>query len=134
MRNVFKQEAAGRLFGDYAGRISKFTACEAAGKSAALRETPARTAWVCNRAGKIISSEELAIALEKITSSGSRLFQIAVGGPDGFSADETAKLRPDFEWSFGRLTLPHELAAVVAAEQIYRAWTILRGLPYHCGH
>jgi len=36
--------------------------------------------------------------------------------------------------AFGRITLPHELAAVVAAEQIYRALTILAGHPYHTGH
>ena len=36
--------------------------------------------------------------------------------------------------SFGRITLPHELARAVAAEQIYRALTILAGHPYHSGH
>ncbi|MBI4115053.1 MAG: 23S rRNA (pseudouridine(1915)-N(3))-methyltransferase RlmH [Candidatus Omnitrophica bacterium] len=37
-------------------------------------------------------------------------------------------------WSFGPLTLPHEIAAVVASEQIYRAWTLIRKFSYHSEH
>ena len=42
-------------------------------------------------------------------------------------------LKPDFMWSFGPQTLPHDLAAVIAAEQVYRAFSILNNLPYHRG-
>ena len=56
---------------------------------------------------------------------------LGIGPADGWSA---ALKRADLSLAFGRITLPHELAAVVAAEQIYRALTILAGHPYHTGH
>lgn len=52
-----------------------------------------------------------------------------IGGPDGVSQALTA--RADFRWSLSRLTLPHALARVVLAEQLYRAWTVSTGHPYH---
>ena len=56
----------------------------------------------------------------------------AIGGADGFSAEarETASAR----LTLGKMTLPHELARVVLLEQVYRAFTILQGHPYHTGH
>jgi len=44
------------------------------------------------------------------------------------------QIQPHLIWSFGAMTLPHELASVVAAEQIYRAISILKNHPYHSGH
>ncbi len=52
-----------------------------------------------------------------------------IGGPDGLSA--ACLKRADIKWSLSRLTLPHGLARVVFAEQIYRAWTVSTGHPYH---
>ena len=85
-------------------------------------------------AGKVVSSEAVAQLLERLQNSGVRKLGILMGGPDGFSKEQIKSLVPDFIWSFGPLTFPHELAAVVAAEQIYRALTIQRHLPYHSGH
>ena len=59
---------------------------------------------------------------------------IAIGPPDGWNEADIALMKPDIFWSFGPMTLPHELACVVASEQAYRAFTILKKLPYHCGH
>ena len=86
---------------------------------------------MCDRStgAKELSSEELAKALENLMGSGVRGFQLVIGGPDGFSKGELEELKPDFRWSFGPMTLPHELAAVVASEQIYRAFTRLRWQP-----
>jgi 23S rRNA (pseudouridine1915-N3)-methyltransferase len=56
----------------------------------------------------------------------------AVGSADGFS-DETLG-QADFALSLGKMTLAHELARVVLLEQVYRAFTILKGHPYHLGH
>ena len=52
-----------------------------------------------------------------------------VGGPDGVS--QACRARADATWSLSRLTLPHGLVRVLLAEQLYRAWTILQGHPYH---
>ncbi len=52
-----------------------------------------------------------------------------IGGPDGLDPELRASARR--VWSLGRLTLPHELARLVLLEQLYRAGSILAGLPYH---
>lgn len=82
----------------------------------------------------MMTSEDLAGSLRAMRDGGVRSWTIVVGGPDGFSKKQRLEWEPDFRWSFGPLTLPHELAAVVACEQVYRAFTILKGLPYHSGH
>ena len=52
-----------------------------------------------------------------------------IGGPDGVS--DSCRQRADFVWSLSRLTLPHGLARVLFAEQLYRAWSLQTGHPYH---
>jgi 23S rRNA (pseudouridine1915-N3)-methyltransferase len=54
---------------------------------------------------------------------------LVIGGAYGMDPDLTR--RAGFRWSLGPLTLPHELARVIVLEQWYRAWTMLRGEPYH---
>ena len=82
--------------------------------------------------GKQLTSEECAATLGKFQDSGTQQFILAIGPANGWS--EAALTRADQTVAFGRVTLPHELAAVVAAEQIYRSLTILAGHPYHSGH
>ena len=82
--------------------------------------------------GKQLSSGELAAEVERLRDAGAQTLILAVGPTDGWSP--AALKRADLTLAFGRITLPHELAAVVATEQIYRALTILAGHPYHCGH
>ena len=81
--------------------------------------------------GKQLSSEELAEFLGREQVNGVPLLFV-IGGADGFR-DETRQ-QADFVLSFGKLTLPHELARVVLVEQLYRAFTILKNHPYHLGH
>ena len=76
-------------------------------------------------AGTEMSSEALAKWLEERRREGRDLCFI-VGGPRGLSLD-----RCDTKLSFGRMTLPHQLARVVLLEQLYRAHKILAGEPYH---
>jgi 23S rRNA (pseudouridine1915-N3)-methyltransferase len=52
-----------------------------------------------------------------------------IGGPDGVAAD--CRARADFTWSLSQLTLPHGMARVLVAEQLYRAHSLLTGHPYH---
>ena len=78
--------------------------------------------------GKPWSTERLAKELEGWRNQGGDV-ALLVGGPDGMTDDvlRLAKQR----WSLSPLTLPHPLVRVLLSEQIYRAWTILQGHPYH---
>lgn len=82
--------------------------------------------------GKQLSSEALAAWLGKQQDSGTQRIVVAIGPADGWS--ESARQQANLLLSLGPMTLAHELAAVVLAEQIYRAFTILKGLPYHLKH
>lgn len=80
--------------------------------------------------GRSWSTEQLAVELERWRGAG-RDVALLVGGADGLAPGCLA--RAEQSWSLSPLTLPHALVRVVIAEQIYRAWTILRGHPYHRG-
>ncbi len=82
--------------------------------------------------GKQLSSEELANAVGDAQDSGTQHIMVAIGPADGWS--KAALHRANVLIAFGRITLPHELAQVIAAEQIYRALAIRAGHPYHSGH
>jgi 23S rRNA (pseudouridine1915-N3)-methyltransferase len=76
------------------------------------------------------NSRELARQLERWLQAGRHL-ALVIGGSEGL--DPALVSRAGARWSLGPLTLPHELARVVVLEQVYRAFTILRGEPYHKG-
>lgn len=82
--------------------------------------------------GKQFSSEEFARFLGDYQDRNPLPIVFAVGAADGFS--ETCKTAAQQTISLGKMTLAHELARVVLLEQIYRAFTILKGHPYHSGH
>lgn len=81
-----------------------------------------------DREGTPWSSEALAKKLNQWRES-SRSVILLVGGSHGIDPSLIHDCRE--RWSLGPATLPHELARVVALEQLYRAWTIVRGEPYH---
>ncbi|BEQ15648.1 23S rRNA (pseudouridine(1915)-N(3))-methyltransferase RlmH [Desulfoferula mesophila] len=85
--------------------------------------------WALEIKGKAWSSLQWAKALEKARLSGRSRLVLVIGGALGL--DPAVARRADQLVSFGPPTLAHELAALVAAEQLYRACTILAGLPYH---
>ena len=134
---AFKMPASAALFREYSVRIARFGSCKTSGS---LKEfaVPAQGCkrWICDPSAEAErpSSEGLAKKIQTLERSGVRELEILIGGPDGFSPAEIKKLAPDMRWSFGPLTLPHELGAIVASEQIYRAYTILHNHPYHQGH
>jgi 23S rRNA (pseudouridine1915-N3)-methyltransferase len=82
--------------------------------------------------GKQVSSEELAGFMRDHQDRGTQTMLLAIGPADGFS--ETTRRAASFTLSFGKMTLAHELARVVLLEQVYRAFTIIKGHPYHSGH
>jgi 23S rRNA (pseudouridine1915-N3)-methyltransferase len=82
--------------------------------------------------GKTVSSEEFSAWIGRQRDGGTQNLTFAVGPADGWS--ESARNRAQLLLSLGAMTLPHELARVVLAEQVYRAFTILAGHPYHGGH
>ena len=82
--------------------------------------------------GKQLSSEELAGFLRDYQDRNSAPLGFAIGPADGFTEDLRAKA--DLVLCLGKMTLAHELARVVLLEQVYRAFTILKGHPYHLGH
>lgn len=78
--------------------------------------------------GKQHSTEDLAEEMKKWRMLG-RDVAILIGGPEGL-ADECKKLAQQ-SWSLSKLTMPHPLVRIVAAESLYRAWSITANLPYH---
>lgn len=78
--------------------------------------------------GHQFTSPELATFLEKRALDG-REVSLLIGGPDGLPSEVRAKA--NYSWSFGKLTLPHDLAMVTLLETLYRASTISAGQPYH---
>ena len=83
---------------------------------------------VLDERGTELSSVGLSKKLTAWQAAGSDL-SFVIGGPDGVSRALTT--RADFRWSLSKLTLPHGLARVLFVEQLYRAWTVSSGHPYH---
>lgn len=136
-----KSSGAETLAADYLARASRHASCEAkifdseAALLAWLDRQAARTPpslVLCDSSGELLSSEAIATRLGRLRDSGAQLIVLAIGPADGWSAPTRA--RATLVLSFGRITLPHELARVVLAEQVYRALTVLAGHPYHSGH
>lgn len=90
---------------------------------------PSEVRIVLDEHGKTLSSEAFAGWLRQKRDGGAKSLAILIGGPDGHgpAALDSATLR----LSLGAMTLPHGLARVIVAEQLYRALTILAGHPYH---
>jgi len=82
-----------------------------------------------DREGHPWSSEDLARRLETWMGEGTAGVAFALGSAEGLAPSLVGEAR--VRWSFGPLTLPHDLARVILWEQLYRAHTILRGEPYH---
>jgi 23S rRNA (pseudouridine1915-N3)-methyltransferase len=96
---------------------------------------PSRTSPVLvllDSRGKQFTSEQFAEWLGRQRDQGKQRIVFAIGPADGWS--DEARGRADLLLSLSAMTLPHELARVVLCEQLYRAFTILSGHPYHTGH
>lgn len=78
--------------------------------------------------GKQWSTLQLANQMQEWMQDG-RDIALLVGGPDGLS--KACKQRAEQLWSLSNLTLPHPMVRVFLAEQLYRAWSVTQGHPYH---
>jgi 23S rRNA (pseudouridine1915-N3)-methyltransferase len=142
-----KEPAIQSLTDEYLKRISRYAQVEgqALRDEAALLQMSGRasnpgkaasagrsTLVLMDSRGKQFSSEEFARFLGDYQDRNPLPIVFAVGAADGFS--EAARSVAQSTISLGGMTLAHELARVVLLEQVYRAFTILKGHPYHCGH
>jgi 23S rRNA (pseudouridine1915-N3)-methyltransferase len=79
--------------------------------------------------GKSITSEEFAEHLDKMAGQGYSTFTFVIGGSLGLH--ETVLQRANYKLSFSKFTFPHQMVRVILLEQVYRAFRIQRGEPYH---
>jgi 23S rRNA (pseudouridine1915-N3)-methyltransferase len=125
----------------YLERCSAFAQCRAE----AFRNEEAMADWLGRRQGRTtpilvlldsrgrqMTSEAFAVWLGGRRDEGAQQIVFAIGPADGWS--EGFRQRASLLLSLGQMTLAHSLARLVLAEQIYRAFTILAGHPYHGGH
>jgi 23S rRNA (pseudouridine1915-N3)-methyltransferase len=140
-RSRSKSEPTDRLLADYIERSARYLPCESQVFESEsdlldwLDRQPGRApahAVLLDSRGSELSSEEFAERLGRLRDGGTQRLLLAIGPADGWS--DAARKRANLLFSLGRITLPHQLARVVLAEQTYRALTILAGHPYHCGH
>jgi 23S rRNA (pseudouridine1915-N3)-methyltransferase len=139
-----KEPAIASLNEEYLKRISRYVSTEGltlrdeaallemCGRSAGTKGGTKSTLVLMDSRGKQFSSEQFAKFLGDYQDRNPLPLILAVGGADGFS--DSTRAAAQHAISLGKMTLAHELARVVLLEQVYRAFTILKGHPYHSGH
>jgi len=139
-----KEPAIQSLTAEYLKRISRYVEVEGiavrdeaavlamAGRAGASKSAAKSTLFLMDSRGKEFSSEQFAKVLGDYQDRNPLPVVFAIGGADGFS--EQARAAAQQVISLGEMTLAHEVARVVLLEQVYRAFTILKGHPYHSGH
>ncbi len=140
-RRVVRSGPASELLQSYVERVSRYMPCDARNfvseekllEFYKIGAAKGRSALVlADSRGQQVTSEEMAALVGGLQDGGTQQMLLGIGPADGWS--KAALGLADRAIAFGRITLPHELAAVVAAEQVYRALTIRAGHPYHSGH
>lgn len=139
-----KEPAIQALTEEYLKRISRYAEIDPAvlrdeaallqlcGRGESKKSAPKSTLVLMDSRGKEYSSEAFARFLGEYQERNPLPLVFAIGGADGFS--DQARAAAQQLISLGKMTLAHELARVVLLEQVYRAFTILKGHPYHSGH
>ncbi len=137
-----KESAITALTDEYLKRISRYAPVEGialrdeadllAKFGKAANTATKSTLMLLDSRGKEFTSEQFAKFLADYQERNPLPLVLAVGGADGFSPETRSAAQQSI--SLGKMTLPHELARVVLLEQVYRAFTILKGHPYHSGH
>lgn len=126
------------LEAEYFGRLSHFVRCEVAELKDSNRETEGKrilenlnqSSFVCllDVKGRSVSSHDLAKNIENWQNRGLKEVTFIIGGADGVASEVVE--RADYSLSLSLLTFTHEMARVVLLEQLYRAFTIIKGFPY----
>ena len=138
-----KEPAIAALTGEYLKRIARYAPVEGVtlrDETALLQLCGAQgakggaksTLVLMDSRGKELSSEQFAKFLGDYQDRNPLPLVCGVGGADGFN--DEARAAAQHTISLGKITLAHELARVILLEQVYRAFTILKGHPYHSGH
>jgi 23S rRNA (pseudouridine1915-N3)-methyltransferase len=139
-----KDEHLRALIEEYLKRLQRFVRCEvietrevAASDPAQLEKESRRLLDAIPAASLMIlldvrgrewSSTELAREVERWENDSVKEVAIVIGGPNGIGSEVSARAQK--RWLLSQLTLTHEMARVLTVEQLYRAYTINRGLPY----
>ena len=137
-----KQAGIQALTDEYTKRLGRYAEIEVltlkdeaallAPSHKASRPQAKHTLVLLDSRGKHLSSEELARFIGDYQDRNPLPLLFAVGPANGFS--DEARCSAAWLLSLGKMTLAHELARAVLLEQLYRAFTILKGHPYHSGH
>jgi len=120
---------------EYLGRLKHYAQVEVRelkDEPALLAALPARAKLVAlDETGELLTSADIARKIVGAAEQhgGGAPLVFAIGGADGFTA--ATRSRAERLLAFGRITLPHRLARIILLEQLYRAYSILRGEPYH---
>jgi len=121
---------------EYLGRIQGFAKIETRFLKPApdvhtkmLAESAGHFRILLDERGKQFTSRQFSAEIQKLENRSIPRCALLVGGADGW--DDATRQKADLLWALGSLTLQHELALLVALEQIYRAATIKAGTPYH---
>ena len=104
------------------------TARTAEGEKLLGKLKPGEFAVLLDETGRQFTSRGLADSVDDWQTAGQDI-AFVIGGPDGVS--DEVRQRANLTWSLSTLTLPHGLARVLFVEQIYRAWSLTMGHPYH---
>ena len=121
-----------RLRGYIVAETSEFASEEALLKTLGKSSRVPPVLVLLDSRGKQLGSRQIAELIGDYQDGGTQELVFAIGPADGWS--HSALTAAYFKLSFGPITLPHELARLVLAEQLYRAFTILNRHPYHSGH
>jgi 23S rRNA (pseudouridine1915-N3)-methyltransferase len=103
-------------------------AMQTEGDLIAAKLSPTEQVVLLDERGLQLTSKSLAAKLADWQSDGRDLCFI-IGGPDGVS--DAVRQRANMMWSLSQLTLPHGMARALLSEQLYRAWSLQTGHPYH---
>jgi len=139
-----KDERLRSLLEEYLKRLSRFTQCavteirESAGGDGRSKAKEARrivealasagAVIVLDEQGRELSSTELADQIARWEQESVKEVAFVIGGPEGVGTE--VKSRANAQWRISRMTFTHEMTRVLITEQLYRAYTINRGMPY----